>query len=525
MKKILSLIFGAAAIFATSCTNLDEEIYSQVPQELFLSDPEHIALYTSRPYTYLQKWGNEQSMLTMILMLTNETAIPTEYEGHWGEPRYGELQTHVIPTNCKLVMTSWDFCFDGIAACNDAIYVLENAPQNETTLKNIAEIKVLRAYYYLMAVDCWGNVPYSVNREETTYPQQKDRPTMLSWIESEINSNMSLLDTTVSTRTYGRVTREMARFLLAKIYLNSEEWTGVPRYDEAEAICDAIMKSGNFHLAAKYESNFAIDNENGPEAVFALPHSSVYTNYAFYLYVMTFNNDLAKAFNVEGASWNGTMICQPDFFDSYDPADLRRDLTWLHGQVYDYTGAKYFYTQKKADGSKENIDYILNPSPIDPAKFKTGIGRLDGARIIKWPYQTDGTLNSYKISMENDFYLMRYSDVVLMYVEALLRQNKVAEAANVQEFKDIRTRAGLAPIAAADLTLDALYLERSHELALEGWQRQDMIRFGKYTEAWWAKEADAADGHTKLLPISELRMGDNPNLEQNPGYVAAKPEE
>ena len=525
MKKILTVILATFALVATSCTNLDEEIYSQIPQEEFLSDPDHIALYTSRPYTYLQAWGNEQSMLTMILMLTNETAIPKEYQGHWDEDRYGELQSHNIPTNCKLVRTSWDFCFDGIAACNDAIYILENTPQNETILKNIAEIKVLRAYYYLMAVDCWGNVPFSINREETDYPKQKSRAEMLTWLEGEIKANMGVLDTVVSSKTYGRITKEVARFLLAKIYLNSEKWTGTKRYAEAETVCDSIMKSGNFHLAAKYESNFSIDNANGPEAVFALPHSSVYTNYAFYLYVMTFNNDLATAFNIPGASWNGTMICQPDFFDSYDPADLRRDLTWLHGQVYDYTGAKFFYTQKKADGTKENVDYILNPSPIDPAKFKDGIGRLDGARIIKWPYQTDGTLNSYKISMENDFYLMRYSDVILMYVESLLRQNKAAEAANVQEFKDIRTRAGLAPIAAADLTLDALYLERSHELALEGWQRQDMIRFGKYTEAWWAKDADPADGHTELLPIPEERKGDNPNLEQNPGYTAAKPEE
>ena len=170
MKKIYAIIFGAAAIIAASCTNLDEEIYSQVPQETFLNDPEHIALYTSRPYTHLQEWGNEQSMLTMILQLSNETVIPGDYDGHWLETRYAELHTHRIPTSCKLVRTSWDFCFDGIAACNDAIYVLGNAPQTETSIKNIAELKTLRAYYYLMAVDCWGNVPYSVNREEIGYP-------------------------------------------------------------------------------------------------------------------------------------------------------------------------------------------------------------------------------------------------------------------------------------------------------------------------------------------------------------------
>ena len=51
-----------------------------------------------------------------------------------------------------------------------------------------------------------------------------------------------------------------------------------------------------------------------------------------------------------------------------------------------------------------------------------------------------------------------------------------------------------------------------------------MIRFGKYTEAWWAKPADNADGHTELLPIPDERRADNPNLVQNPGYVSAPTE-
>ena len=517
MKKFTIAII-AAVLFIGSCTNLDEIIYSQIPKDTFLSDPANLALYTSRPYTALQSWGAEQSMFTLIIQLTNETAIPLSWNGSWGEPRYGELQTHKIPTSNKLVRCGWDFCFDGISACNDAIYALENAPKTEATNKNIAEIKILRAYYYLLAVDCWGNVPFSIDRSATGLPEQKDRAFMLTWLESEIKDNSSLLDKTVSASTYGRITLDVARFLLAKIYLNYEKWTGTKRYDDAETVCKEIIDSGNFTLADKYEDNFTINNENGSEAIFALPHSSVYTNYAFYIYVMTFNDDLAKAFNIEGASWNGTMICQPDFFDSYDPTDLRRSATWLYGQVYDANGAKYYYKQKLADGSEVNVDYILNPSPIDESRFTSGIARLDGARIIKWPYQTDGTLNSYKISMENDFYLMRYSDVILMYVEALVRQNKTAQATLVPEFIKIRTRAGLPPMTISDLTLDNLLLERQHELALEGWQRQDLIRFGKYTQAWWAKEEDNADGHTELLPIPEERIGDNPNLKQNPGY-------
>ena len=64
--------------------------------------------------------------------------------------------------------------------------------------------------------------------------------------------------------------------------------------------------------------------------------------------------------------------------------------------------------------------------------------------------------------------------------------------------------------------LDKLLLERQHELALEGWSRQDLIRFGKYTRAWWAK--DEGKPYMKLLPIPDIRRGDNPKLGQNDGY-------
>jgi len=514
MKKYIISAFVAFSA-ALSCTNLDEEIYSQVPKDVFLADEANLPLYTSRPYTRLQNWGAEQSMLTMIMQLSNEVAIPASYNGSWTEPRYGELQRHSIPTSNKLVRCAWDFCFDGIAACNDALAVLQSAKTSEASTKAQAEIKVLRAYYYLLAVDCWGNVPYSISKDVSGYPEQKDRAFMLNFIENEIDANIQYLTDEVSAVTYGRVTKDVARFIKAKICLNSQEWVGKDRYDEVRTICESIMKSGHYKLSAKYADNFAIQNENGSEAVFAIPYSSIYTPASFYIYVMTFNDDLKTAYNI-GEAWNGSMMCQPDFFDSYEEGDTRKADTWLFGQVYDYKGQKYTYKEKRPDGKIDTLDYILTASPIDEEKYSSRIGRFEGARIIKWPYQTDGTLTNYKVSMENDFYIMRYSDVVLMYVEALVRKGQTAQAAVVKEFREIRTRAGLAPILASELTLDRLLLERQHELCMEGWSRQDLIRFGKYTNQWWAKPE--GKDYYKLLPIPEERRADNPNLKQNPGY-------
>lgn len=508
MKKINLAILACASLFAAAaCTNLDEEIYSQVPRDKFLEDDDNIPLYTARPYTLLQKWGREQSMWTLILQVTDELAVPKSYYGEWAGSRYRELHSQKIPAGNGLVKYGWDFCFNGIAACNDAIDVLDTPDKSDARKRNMAEIKTLRAFYYLLAVDCWGNVPYSVNKKQTGYPQQKNRKEMLAWIEQELNENIQYLVPAPSAMTYGRVTKDVAKFLLAKIYMNSEVWTGTARWDKAETICKEIMDSKNYKLAEEYADNFRIDNDlYASEAILAIPHSSVYTVEAFYPYVYALNKDLAKLYNV-GETWDGTHMGQPDFMETYEAGDKRMAATWLFGPLSYPDGKPY-----EIDGKQVSLTW--NTADIPAEKFVNGLGRFDGARLIKWPYQSDGSLTNYLVSQENDFFIMRYTDVVLMYVEALLRQDK--DASEVGDFKTIRTRAGLTPMTKAQLNLDSFFLERKHEMACEGWTRQDLIRFGKYTRAWWAK--DATDSHVELFPIPSEILGANPNLRQNSGY-------
>ena len=58
--------------------------------------------------------------------------------------------------------------------------------------------------------------------------------------------------------------------------------------------------------------------------------------------------------------------------------------------------------------------------------------------------------------------------------------------------------------------------ERGRELYWEGWRRQDLIRFGKYLNAWQEKPASGPE--RLLFPIPSTALAVNPNLEQNPGY-------
>jgi hypothetical protein len=506
MKKLLfTLILGAVALGA--CTNLDEEIYSKISKENFFTTEEQFVKYSARAYSSLQHWGTEKSLWTFVIQNTNEVCTPVNPNGGWWDDgRYNEVHVHSIPSSNRLLEMAWDYWASGVTACNDVLDMFESVDKDFAAKDRVvAEVKTLRAYYYLCAIDNWGSVPYSISKKEKGYPEKKDRAFMFDFIEKEIKDNIDFLQVEPTGEYYGRITRGAADAILAKLYLNAEKWIGKAMWKEAEEACQDIISRGNYRLAENYKDNFKVYNETSPEQIFAIPYSTVYTtddHHAFIIYMSTLPADICRPMGIPADAWDG-LCAEPDFMASYEAGDTRKKDTWLYGQIYDKDGNPLEYAP--------GVPYVIDPDMPESVYGKDARrDALQGARIAKWEYQSDGRLTGGQVGMDNDFFLLRYADVVLMYVEALVRQNRASEAANVADFQRIRTRAGLKPFTAAQLTLDNLYWERAHELAIEGWQRQDMIRFDKYLEAWWAKPAKEASDLT--LPYPKSAIAANPNL-------------
>lgn len=506
-NSIILIIVGLLTF--GSCTDLDENVYSEIPIDNFFKNEKELVANAGRAYTKLQGYCGEQSLWTLLLQASDEGAVPA-HKGSWfSNGRYQEVQTNVIPPSNKLISKGWDWIFNGIAACNEVIYETElSTIEFEEKDKILGELKMLRAYFYYCAIDGWGNVPFSIDYTNVEYPEQKNRAFIFDFIVKEINDNIEFLDKTPSEKNYGRITKDAAKTLLAKMYLNAEVWIGRSMWKEAENVCKEIIDGGNFIIEDVYDTNFDIDNEKSKENIFVILFDNIYTSTSatsFYLHTLTLEPASMATFNIPYSPWSG-FICQPDFFQLYEENDLRRSATWLYGQQYDING-------------KELEGVVYNPI-FDEFKYfnaNGGRGEYDGARCWKWHYQTDGTLTSYKTSMDNDFALFRYADVVLMYVETLIRQGRTQEALNVADFKKIRTRAGLAPYTLAELTLDEIYNERGRELAWEGIRHQDMIRFDKYLDKYWAHPKQT-EKFRLLFPIPTDVLNSNPKLVQNPGY-------
>ena len=453
--------------------------------------------------------ANEMCADESIWTWQNDAGIPELTNISWNSSHgYNELTYYRLAYNITL--------------CNHYLEATDGA-SDATTCQYRAEVRFIRALMQYYFIDLYGKMPYTTT-VSADYPLEKGGQELFDIIVAELesitnsDSKEQLLDFAGDDANYGRADKVAAKLLLARLYLNAKVYTGTEQWAKAKEQCEAIMNSGHFHLTPTYAQNFAIHNEGSTEAILAIPYSSIYTSHTFYPFVLTLNEDIFPAYNITAGTWNGTHMGQPDFMARYDANDTRKTDTWLFGDIYDSNGQRVMVDDLDAQGKPIKLPYSLLDTPIPEDHFGRGLDRMEGARFIKWPYQTDGSLTSYSVDMENDFILMRYADVVLMYVECLLRDNKAVDAAAVPEFQQIRTRAGLAPIAAADLNLDSFFEERQKEMALEGWVHNDLVRFDKYLEAWWAKPADSDPGHI-LLPIPEDKRSANPNLNpQNPGY-------
>jgi hypothetical protein len=504
MKKsiYIKLIFTVLMVSGlVSCTNLDETVYSDIPLNEFFQTEKDVLMNAGRAYTKLQRYPEEFSLWTLNELASDEMVAPGRDDGFvWDNGRWDEIHKHNVSSTNKILTLAWEFVFGGISACNEIIYETEETDITFPAKEQIvSEIKILRAYFYYLAMDNWGNVPYTINFTDKQLPLQKDRKFIFDYIETEVLANIDKLEANPTPNYYGRVTKGVAYTLLAKLYLNAQEWIGEDRYQMAIDACDQVIAIGGYAIEDDYFANFKVQNESSRENIFVIPMHSIYTKDRLYWYTLTLNDASRATFGFKGAMWD-EFILEPGYLDKYAENDIRSK-SFLFGQQKDMAGNDIII-----DGEP----FIYTPTVANYMARK----KWEGARCCKYEYQLG--LEYYVTDMENDFVLFRYADVLYTKLEALWRLGRGGEMISDPDLQKIRTRAGLEPYGAADLSSAELLAELGREFAWEGRRRQDQIRFGVWEDAGWNKPASSPTD--KLFPIPETALSSNFNLQQNIGY-------
>ncbi|GLU54901.1 hypothetical protein Dfri01_43620 [Dyadobacter frigoris] len=482
------ILFGSALLLAgQSCTDLTETTYDVIPTDQFGSTAAQQAALLGPLYSSLGDYFGRYAELNTV---TDEQVIPTR-GGDWKDgDAWKRLKEHNwTPTGDDDKFNGmWTWCYNSITSINQQL-------GNITEPATLAELRVLRAYYHYILLDHFRNIIIAekVGGEVQT---QKTGAETAAWIEKEIKESYPNLSATAGGAYYGRVNKYVANMILAKLYLNSEVYTGTARWADAKVQCDTVIASGKYVLSADFFSNFATQNQASKENILAVPYDASKRG-GFNMNMRTLHYLSQLTYNTPQAPWNGYCTAT-EFYNSFAETDGRKKM-WIVGQQYSSDG------KLLTDDGKP---FIFTPE-IPAFEMPAGpVARLAGARSQKYEIQRNGASSD----QDNDFVLFRLGDTYLMRAEANLRLGNTAAA--IADVNIVRARAGATPVT--KLSLDDMLAERGWEMAWEYVRRQDLIRFGQFNKAWMFKPASPA--FRNIFPIPSTQLSLNPNLKQNPGY-------
>lgn len=488
MKKIFFSLTIIASLFF-GCTDLEEDVLDKIPEDQYTIDP---VLQMTPIYEPMREmldnggWWFAQE-------LTGDAVVAPTRASDWDDGgKWRVLHTHTWDNNTEAINNMWSRFFNGVGQANKFIEAQEPLAGDSIIDAGIAKGKLLRAFYYYLLIDNYGDVPFITEfLNAPSLPEKENRATIWNAIVADAEDAITKISPSTSKTA---ASLGMGYTLLAKLYLNAEVYTGTPQWQKAEEACDAVIALGQYSLDADPMAPFVTNNEGSLENIWVIPFDEdSYQGNNLHMRTLHYNNNLT--YNMTVGPWNGFAVTE-QHFNKYAEND-RRMAYFMVGQQYTADGMPI---QDAGAGGANLVFTPEIPALLMDASYSTVQIRMSGVRVKKQEIKLGA-----KDNLSNDFPIFRYADVLLMKAEAMIRQGK-----NGDDYVNmIRERAGLEPISG--VTLDEVLDERGREMFWEGHRRQDLIRFGKFNEAWWEKQASTAD--RKIFPIPQWAIDANPNLQ------------
>ncbi len=386
-------------------------------------------------------------------------------------PFENNLQTGIE----RPIEIAWSECYGGIYKSNLFLEKIDGASFLDLTTKArmIAEAKFLRGYFYFELEKTFGGVPLflkSVSPTEAAAPKNKREEVVAQIIADFTDAIPNLPKRSEYKATdMGRITKGTAQAFLTKLYIYEKRWA------DAVSSGAGVIDSKEYKLLDNYKDNFDATFDNNAESIFEVQ-------------CKTGSSGLGNAhYDLESfestPNPRGYTNPKQDFVRSFikksdGTNDPRRDISAVVNIVSNtfYRSAKYTFPQ--------------SPQPAN---------------------QYDGELN-YK--------LMRYSDFLLLYAEALNESGNTAGA--IALINQVRQRPSVNMPVLNNLTQattrTAIQNERLWELGLEGHRFFDLVRWGIAGTTIRAQGRLFKDGIHELMPLPTKELLLNKQLVQNSGY-------
>ncbi|MBF4465178.1 RagB/SusD family nutrient uptake outer membrane protein [Flavobacterium sp. LC2016-12] len=579
--KLITL-FSFIWLFA-SCTDLDEVVLDEVLGDN-ASNPAG-ALAAAYDRLGDGTFTDHGAVFSLQEYTTDEAILPTR-GSDWGDGgKWRDMHEFTWKSDNAVVGNNWNLLTNGITRSLTAVQSIEQSsiPQKKLFL---AEAKALLAYYMYTTLDLYGQTPYRDPMNPKAPLQILKADTQIDKLITDVEALLPDLAPMGEQQTHhGRFSKEAAYAFLSTMYLNravfKDRYNATSNFNFNEAAVSGggtdmdrviyytslLINSGKYSLESDYFKNFARDNENGKELIFAISQKIDYIRNGSnsFAYVCMERNQRTSAANRGTnaacttpefyATWDGNHE-DPRFQQHYQYADgtwfmndgtdvsvpatdivpKSANLPWFHFNRGIQAGLQYGPILLPS-GSLEMVGNRIKVSPLYMEKSTTT--RMDftpsltfknpaqavfaqneinqGARVFKYEFDPEGGNGNSNV----DISLFRLGGIYTMRAEAYFRKGSAGLAMeDLNKLRTSRKRESLyasAPgKALTSLDAEQLYKEIGFELYWELYRRPQMIRFGKFDLPGTAKSA--SQPFRRIFPIPQSTIDVTKEIKQNQGY-------
>lgn len=564
MKSMTKYILIAFLTISTvSCEDfLGEENKSNITAENYFGTAVGYESLVNAAYSSLRDmWGDDPWLFELGVDIYTR-GLSEDVGGNY-EPRLSasrELNEYVNlnPSN-QFVSDFYRITYRAIQTCNTAIARASTATgvTDERKTLLLAEVRFIRAYYYFLLVEQFGDVPLvtdEINGVVTHFDRTSEQA-VYEFIVSELNAVMGQLP--VTPTPFGRVTNGAAKHLLALVHLTRgyKSYAAASDFSSAASLADEVINSGTYSLRPTFKEVFAPGSENNSEIIFSI-------QYATASITPGNGNGQSAHFGWEtwihgGAgferenptyNWKKTQFMPSQFLYSLfnTSIDSRYDATFLSSvnatiaapaQGINKGDLRYYFPKWDEDFTAEDEADLKAANPhVQVLRYPTwkqsfnGIGGTDKFPWVNKFHDPNALFhgNTTNYNSTRDIFLFRLSETYLIAAEAYHQLDNNTTAAD--RINKVRIRAAIPgqetamEISAAEVDIDLILDERAREFVGEYKRWPDLKRTGKLIERTLmnnnlANTANALNEMHLLRPIPQSVIDrDSGQLPQNPGY-------
>lgn len=476
-----SFIIIFTLIIISSCSSEFLEIYPETSlnEGNFYQSDEELVILVNGCYTPLRDLEKRTHWVMSELKSDVMGAQTSSVAGDFTTGRMDEVQAG---SDNIAINDFWNLSYNGIYKTNKALSVIEETgytwTNEEMKSRSLGEIYFLRALYYFNLVRQFGDVPLvakPISGKEAVDIKRSPVNEIYQFIIEDLNKAHSNLAKATGVEENGRVNESAAWGLLGKVLLTTKD------YSASEAALKQVIELGKFSLLPNYADLFNPVNKDFTETIFSVQYSegsaALSNQFIFFNAPYTSKGEVTNRPNI-ALALAGNLRPTSDLINSFENGDKRENVSISYWRGPDW------------DGVVVDIPYCskYNPPQSSP---------------LNWA--------------GDNFPVLRYSDVLLMYAEVINNQGRASEAAPYVYM--VRERAGLTnDISGLSQTeLDLLIeKERMLEFCFENQRWYDLVRRGRALEVMNAHGKEMSP--TQLLaalPGEQILIN---KLQQNPGY-------